>query len=312
VLLAAPTMAQPQRRRGSGLAALVFLVGLSLLPLAHLQCSFVQHNPPTNLRKSSQSRSVVARQAGFEFGLKTADGHDGLLVEERGDGLRVQTNSDFTGGYNTVLGDKEVPAKGRSYFEVKIVKKPTDAWEYIGLADAKSDVTVPLSKNRKGERFFWGSTYDDSFSYSTYKGDKKWNTNAQDNAWKLWQSKAQSIDDIAQDMAKDKGMEKDIKGQVAYYWANEETMIGQPAPNMPPMKEGMVIGVDVDMDKGTLSYWADGEQKMTVASVQGGPLDIKGKKLVPAISVFGRTRSGMKQNTVMEVRTGLEPPSVPA
>merc|ERR1719444_310276 len=94
-------------------------------------------------------------------------------------------------------------------------------------------------------------------------------------------------------------------------WTGAGTHVGS-VPHCPMyFKAGTVVGVDADMDKGTLAFWANGEYVGPVRDLTGRPLNIKGKKLVPAMSIFGRDMGGRKEFTKVEVRTGLEPPALP-
>lgn len=65
---------------------------------------------------------------------------------------------------------------------------------------------------------------------------------------------------------------------------------------LPTFKTGMVIGVDVGLNRGSLSFWADGSFQLTV------PVRLKGKSLFPALSVY--------HMTVMQVRSGMAPPDL--
>mmetsp|Transcript_95871 Transcript_95871/g.169424 ORF Transcript_95871/g.169424 Transcript_95871/m.169424 type:complete len:108 (-) Transcript_95871:17-340(-) len=64
----------------------------------------------------------------------------------------------------------------------------------------------------------------------------------------------------------------------------------------PKFKTGMVIGVDVDMTRGSLSFWAD-QQFLGVSATH-----LKGKTLFPAFSIT--------RDTIMHVKTGLHPPDL--
>lgn len=65
---------------------------------------------------------------------------------------------------------------------------------------------------------------------------------------------------------------------------------------LPTFKTGMVIGVDVDMVLGTLSFWADG---VFVAKTVNG---FKGKRIYPAFSISG--------DAVMRLHSGVTPPQL--
>lgn len=62
---------------------------------------------------------------------------------------------------------------------------------------------------------------------------------------------------------------------------------------LPAFTTGMVIGIDVDMDRGSLSFWSDGR---FIAQVD---VNLRGYDLFPAFSVEG--------TTIMQVRSGLPP-----
>jgi len=57
-----------------------------------------------------------------------------------------------------------------------------------------------------------------------------------------------------------------------------------------------VIGVDVDMGRGTLAFWVDGKFLTTVAR------GLSGKTLYPAFSIFS--------DSIMDIKTGIEVPSL--
>jgi len=255
------------------------------------------------------STTVAApRQANFDFKLDEAEGHNGLLLAERDDAQRVSTEGSFLPGHwNTVLGNQEIPNAGRHYWEVKIVKKPSHgAFEYIGVADPATDVTVPLVKNRKSKGWFWGANGQDSFVYTHLPANPSWNDKrwAQVQEWaKTWVDK-KWID------------EKGANEQTAWYkplWSGPGTHTGQNVreSGFPPFEKGTTVGVDVDMDDGSLAFWADGNFLGVVRDREGKQLNLKGQKLVPALSVFGRRTGVESENSVMEVRSGLDPPTRP-
>jgi len=231
-----------------------------------------------------------------------------LLLAERDDAQRVSTEGSFLPGHwNTVLGDQEIPNSGRHYWEVKIIKKPAyGAWEYIGVADPATDVTVPLVKNRKAKGWFWGANDQDSFIY-THQGSKpEWNNRrwGEVQAWaKTW------VDRKWMD-------QKAADEQTSWYkplWSGPGVHVGQNVRGrgFPPFEKGTTVGIDVDMGDGTLAFWADGNFLGVVRDLEGKPIDLKGKKLVPALSVFGRRTGVERENSVMEVRSGLDPPTRP-
>jgi len=254
------------------------------------------------LRRQSAD-GAVARRA-YAFDIAESAEHDGLVVSELDGNKRVSTHGSLTyGQWNTVLGDTEIPSKGRSYFEVKIVRKPTEAWEYIGVAEASSDVTKPLTKNKKGAGWFWGGTWTQSFLYYNQPCKKEWNDKAK-----------QSKDSIMKDFSERTNTpEKDFYyvNEPSSLWTGDAAHLGIHMEDFPPFEQGVVVGVDVDMDEGSVGFWADGKFLGKMKEAAGNLVDVKGKKLVPALSVFGRTTGGVNEYSVMEVRSGLEPPAKP-
>lgn len=231
-----------------------------------------------------------------------------MLLAERDDAQRVSTEGSFLPGHwNTVLGDKEIPNSGRHYWEVKIIKKPAhSAWEYIGVAEPTTDVTVPLIKNKNAKGWFWGSNSDDSFLYTHLQGKPGWN----DKRWNEVQAWAKEWVD------KKWVTEKSANEQVGWYgklWSGPGVHVGQNLRDrgFPPFEKGSTIGVDVDMDDGSLAFWADGNFLGVVKDTEDKPINLKGKKVVPALSIFGRRTGIESENSVMEVRSGLEPPTRP-
>lgn len=247
----------------------------------------------------------VARRAGFAFDLVKSEDHTGLVVEEKGDGIRVSTRGSFMhGNYNTVLGDKALPDKGRHYWEVKFVRKPSDAWEYVGIAEETSDVNVPLTRNKKGQGFFWGGTWSSSMAYHWMPMRK----NFHEEQLRTGLARARLKNELG--YFPDKDLVEQITAQVGTMWQVPGTHIGIDM-NFPPFKTGTVVGVDVDMDQGHVSFWADGKFLGPLTDTEGKPVNVKGKKLVPALSVYGRTTGMHKEFTLVEVRSGLEPPPLP-
>jgi len=253
-------------------------------------------------------QSLTQRRASYAFDLAQSDDHTGLEVKEKDPGtVRVLTKGSFMeGNYNTVLGDKELPASGRSYWEVKIVKKPSDAWEYIGVAEPSADLTVPLTRNKKGAGWFWGSTWTESFIYTYLPMKPEFNQAAVKKGQAVMKEFIEHFEVPEKDAA------AQITPQVQNLWKGVPgTHVGQQQDNHPPFQNGMVIGVDVDMDDGSLAFWADGKYLGKVRDTEGNPVNLKGKKVVPALTVYGRTTSGGEQYTIMEVTTGLDPPPKP-
>lgn len=256
-------------------------------------------------------QSLTQRRAGYAFELAQSDEHTGLEVKQKEDApgtVQVFTRGSFLqGNYNTVLGDKELPASGRSYWEVKIVKKPSEAWEYIGVAEPTADLTVPLTRNKKGAGWFWGSTWTESFIYTYLPMRPEWNAAALKEGEAFIKEGLEWMVDMP---------EKDARAQVMPRIENRwkgvpGTHVGQLQDSHPPFQNGMVIGVDVDMDDGSLAFWADGKYLGKVKDTEGKPVNLKGKKVVPAFTVYGRTLGGGDQFTIMEVTTGLDPPPKP-
>lgn len=253
---------------------------------------------------------MARRAAGFEFGLAQAEAHKDLHVATEDGNQRVSTKTaDLTGHWNTVLGDKELPQSGRSYWEVKIVRKPTEAWEYIGVAEPSADLTVPLTRNKNGMGWFWGSTWKESYLYSYLEMRKEWSASQVKNALEVLERVPASFG-VGKEMKKEDAV-KQITAQVENHWTGKGTHVGNYMMGFPAFQNGMVVGVDVDMNDGSLAFWADGKYLGVMRDYQGKPVSLKGKKVVPALSVFGRSTGAMKQHTVMEVRVGLEPPARP-
>lgn len=230
-----------------------------------------------------------------------------MVEEQEGGAVRVSTHGGMmTGHWNTILGNKELPTKGRAYWEVKIIKKPSDAWEYIGVAEPTADVTMPLTRNRKGAGWFWGATWTDSFIYTYLPMRPEYH----EAAVKWGKEMGQFAVDYAGVSQKD--VDAQVGAQTQNLWKGVPgTHIGSIQGNHPAFESGMVVGVDVDMDDGTLAFWADGRFLGVVKDTYGKPVDLKGKKVVPALSVYGRTTGGRNEYTVMEVHSGLEPPKRP-
>jgi len=232
------------------------------------------------------------------------------MVEETDPGtVRVFTAGSFVkGDYNTVLGDKELPASGRSYWEVKIVKKPSDAWEYIGVAEPGADLTVPLTRNKKGAGWFWGSTWTDSYMYTYLPMRPEWNKQKVEEH----QEFLKVVEEEFEPKTKAIGEGMVSMFQLEARFKGKGTHVGMLQETHPTFENGMVIGVDVDMDDGSLAFWADGKYLGKVCDTEGKPVNLKGKKVVPALTIYGRKTGAGNQFTVMEVTTGLEPPAKPS
>ncbi|CAJ1449722.1 unnamed protein product, partial [Effrenium voratum] len=84
-------------------------------------------------------------------------------------------------------------------------------------------------------------------------------------------------------------------------WTGPGTHVGMLADDYwPPFQKGTVVGIDVDMDDGSLAFWGNGQFLGVVKDNEGKPVNLKGKKVVPAMSVYGRNTGAVKQNTIME------------
>lgn len=249
----------------------------------------------------------MAREAGYSFEFARADDHEFLRLASRDDAQRLTTdNPTLKGSYNTVLADTELPKSGRAYWEVKIVKKPTDAWEYFGVADPKVNLKEPLTKNKEAPSYFLGGNFEDTFVYQHIVGKQEWNKAYNDYETEFYDW---ITDDLKFIDKKNVKAQYDMRiGQKI--WTGKGAHVGQYV-EWPTFKAGRTIGIDVNMDDGTLAYWADGQFLGVVTTTEGKPVDLKGKKLVPAISIYGRSSGIEKLATVVEVKTGLEPPTRP-
>lgn len=309
----APAQSCPHAARRARRSALPALLGAGALAWCSsylLGRGFVTAGLPLDSLGAARSRPAgsVARRA-FAFDVAEKEEYDGLVTEEDEDsGNRlVYTKGAFPdGNWNTVLGDTEVPNKGKSYWEVKVVKKPLDNWEYIGVSEPSCEVEKPISKNKKGMSWFWGGNWDSTFTYywqpelPSFKADAK--------AWVEMKMK----DAIEEGFPEKLGMSKVDELVKMQAWGTKGFTCGinMETSLWPRIKQGMVIGVEVDMDAGTLGYYADGKYLGLVKDSMGKPVDLKGKKLVPAVSVWGRTNAeGDAHGTVLEFRTGVEPPT---
>merc|ERR1719188_2359112 len=95
-------------------------------------------------------------------------------------------------------------------------------------------------------------------------------------------------------------------------WNGKGVTSGYPQSSWPGFREGQVIGVEIDMDAGTVGYWADGEFLGLLRDNRDKLVNIKGKKVVPAVSLYGRTLAAGWHGSKIELRTGLEAPERPA
>jgi hypothetical protein len=252
----------------------------------------------------------VARRA-FSFDLVEKEEHEGLTFEEDEETgyKRVFTKGKFNcGNWNTVMGDTELPKSGKAYWEVKVVKKMGDNFEYIGVSEANVEPSRKLAQNRNGQLFCWGGNHEDTFTYAWLKSDPKWHQIYKDE----WMADAQRVNEEGGDQKEWDQRNKLYEDRIKGVWQPKKggCTIGMHMDQWPKIRQGTVIGVEADMDKGTIGYWADGDYLGIVKDTYGKPADLKGKKLFPAVSVFGRTDGGGRfDGTVLELRTGLEPPS---
>jgi len=330
-------------------AAVAGLVGVALYRnfAAAPSSSFV-----AGLRRSpvSAARSV-ARQA-YSFGLVENEEHQGLVIEdaegggklaytdvtmvldEAGrDSLKGSRNATYlTGWWNTVVGDAELPASGRSYWEVKFTEKPQKfAYEYIGVAEANADPTLPLTRNQNGKGYFLGANFQESMAYRYLEiPSDAWQKDALELNkdrfnMKMLQGAHQvfvrpKFAEFAPNKLADCGVNEAFEKDMETVWAdsakemwgtkakNKGTHVGCEPNKYPPIKAGTTVGVDVDMDADTLSFWFDGVKYGPHLDYTNKPVSVKGKKLVPAMSIFGRRQGPVNYFTKVEVKTGLTPP----
>jgi len=283
--------------------------------------------------------------------------HKGLRVEADDEAgvKRVSTDGAFMdGNWNTVLGDKELPAKGRHYWEVKIARKPNEAVEYIGLAEATVAAAEPLLKQKNGKAWCLGGSLTETMFYQWLEctpdmsaTSKKFSYlpgyRVEDHAKMVEMIAGEGLGlgmhfsatrgvvprvDKAGKKTTNKGRsgrrevaiqgkftEKDIVNlqksmDSGKRWTGG-THIGL-MTDVPPFLKGTVVGVDVDMDAGTLGFWANGKFVGLARDSAGKPVNIKGKKLFPAVSVYGRHTGGSNEFSTFEVKTGLAPPERPS
>merc|ERR1719453_1741534 len=85
--------------------------------------------------------------------------------------------------------------------------------------------------------------------------------------------------------------EKDTVAQVTE--ARDKMWTGAPGTHV-GVNPGVLPPFHNDMDKGTLAFWADGKY-LGVQRDMKGAINLKGKKLVPAMSVYGRTTGAVNQ-----------------
>lgn len=250
---------------------------------------------------------MVAREAGYSFEFARTDDHEFLRLASRDDAQRLTTdNPTLKGGYNTVLADTELPKSGRAYWEVKIVRKAHDGWDYIGVADPKVNLKEALTKNKDAPGYFLGGNDQDTFVYQHMVGKQEWNKAYNDYETEFYDWITDDLKYIDK-----KNVKTQFDNRIGQkIWTGKGAHVGQMV-DWPSLTAGRTIGVDVNMDDGTLAYWADGQFLGVVTTTEGKPLDLKGKKLVPAISIYGRSSGPDKQGTVVEVKTGLEPPTRP-
>jgi len=283
-------------------SAMVLLFGASAAAWKYMKVSgssFVSGLPKQGLRSSTPKQQRRA----FAFDLVESDEHVGFKTQKEEDGIvtAMTEGAYIKGNWNTVVGSQELPASGRAYWEVKFVEKPSDAFEYIGVAEASSDVTMPLTKNSKGKGYFFGACSDESMAYQYLETQSAWKDSYLAKMKKEWISRG------GDEKKTDEGAKMLQKGM----WEGPGKHVGTMPLQPMYFKAGTVVGIDADMDKGTLSFWENGKLVGPLMDLTGRPVNIKGKKLVPAMSIFGRDMGGRKEFTKVEVRTGLEPPALP-
>lgn len=186
--------------------------------------------------------------------------------------------------YQTVVGEI-LPATGRHYWEVKILKKPVDAWECIGLieeAELRRDMPLKDLKVLPGgkNKMFVAGSWDEVMAYRVVKSDPKWNKVVQQNivdesenqklkkvpSWwlfdrKHWRAKRQgknpqfvgkTVKEILMTIGGQK--EKEVKDRQAQHldWnkfkEGSSALMGTQLYNFPTFVPGTVVGIDVNMD----------------------------------------------------------------
>ncbi|CAK0851747.1 unnamed protein product, partial [Prorocentrum cordatum] len=164
-----------------------------------------------------------------------------------------------------------------------------------------------LAQNKNGQIACWAGNWKDTFTYTWLKADPKWAKIVKD----AQMADAQRVNDEGGDQKEWDQRNKIYEDRVKGVWEPKKggCTIGLNMDQWPKIQQGTVIGVEADMDAGTIGYWADGKYLGVVKDTYGKAADLKGKKLFPAVSVFGRTDGGGRfDGTVLELRTGLEPP----
>jgi len=314
--------------------AFATLLGLVLLPVERNTLFITAGGLAarcTQKKQHSGRRDLTTSRAGeFSFGLAESEDHGDLSTEEQDDGaIRVSTQPTkiMEGRWNTVLGDTPLPGTGRHYWEVKIVKKPADNWECIGVAEPSADVTVPLNINKKGAGWFWSSSGVESMHWVAAEMKFEFDEKIPPTAGRMELIAGAKFRGTAESAFMGKS---GVKGTELPFDFNKNVIklpAGQsfkpdtkfsgpvgtvPLTAFPAFDRGMVVGVDVDMDQGTLGFWADGKYLGVVRDLSGKPVNLKGKKIVPAVSIYGVSTGGHQYNSVMEVMSGLEPPAKPS
>lgn len=169
----------------------------------------------------------------LNFTFRLAQSNDHAFISNAGTTYTVGKVSQE----NCILGTKEIPGQGRTYWEVTIVERPDNQPDSIGVAEPSVDPSSDLDC-----RGAWTWRSGSNNSYINIESDNKH------------------------------------------------------AGVLPLFEKGMVIGIDVNMDRGSLSFWQDG------AFLAQALVNLKGKTLFPAFSV--------RSTTVMHVRTGLAAPEL--
>jgi len=303
-----------QTRRANRLTAVTLLAGAGAVAWRFLPVfgeAFVGGRPAPGSRGAP---AALARRA-FAFEVVEKDEHVGLRTSTEDDGaIRISTKGPLErGATNTVLGDQEIPNKGRTYWEVKYVGKEMDNFEYVGVAEAAVEPTRPLTKNTKGKAFFLGADLGASWVYHFMPVTKEM-TEFEQRKQKEFTDELKIEGKYPINM-KDKDMDAQMKERHGKWWTGPGVHVGYPLTPRVPIRQGTTIGIDVDMDKGTLAFWKDGKYQGPMYNTYGKPVDLKGKKLFPAVSVWGKTvgYGGDESHTgsTVEIRTGLEPPPLP-
>jgi len=339
-LMFAPVVAGGRRRRSpccmvlATSLAFATLLGVALLPVERSTLFVTAGGLATRFTQKphdSGKRDLTISRAGeFSFGVAESEDYTDLFMEEQDNGairLSSQPTKFMESVWNTVLGDTVLPDTGRHYWEVTVVKKPTDNFEFIGVAEQSADVTVPLNKNKKGGVWSWASSWSESrhwipaeITWEKPEGIDKRRMRLEEIAgsktvgtWQSAQMAANGVKgtELPFDFNKNPTKLRKVDG-ISDPPAKFSGPVGTvPLTAFPAFDQGTVVGVDVDMDQGTLGFWADGKYLGIVRDMTGKPVNLKGKKVVPAVSIFGHSAGETKYHSVMEVKSGLQAPQKP-